>query len=211
MNTQLTPQESTLLAQCESTIRSGLDKFVAVGLALATVRDERLYRAEFDTFEAYAETRWNISRRRAYQFIDAAPVAQELATQGITVNEAQARALASVPAEQRAEVYEQAAASGKVTAASIGNAAKSTTTTETACEKDFTKLATAISRDTEQLIMSLALIPDERMEVIEENLRFVFEEVELRFLESHPERAAIVEKPLRRILAKIEELKGVAA
>jgi hypothetical protein len=33
--------------------------FVKVGLALARIRDARLYRAEFPTFEAYCQTKWH--------------------------------------------------------------------------------------------------------------------------------------------------------
>lgn len=49
-------------------------EFVEIGLALATIRDRRLYRAEFRTFEEYCRERWGFSRRRAYQLIACARI-----------------------------------------------------------------------------------------------------------------------------------------
>ena len=46
--------------------------FVAVGLTLGRIRDERLYRVEFKTFEAYCREKWQYERRHAYQLIAAA-------------------------------------------------------------------------------------------------------------------------------------------
>jgi hypothetical protein len=46
--------------------------FVEVGLALARIRDQRLYRAEFQTFEAYSQTKWHRSRRYVHDLICAA-------------------------------------------------------------------------------------------------------------------------------------------
>ncbi|MEU3094881.1 hypothetical protein ABZ690_08680, partial [Streptomyces sp. NPDC006967] len=37
--------------------------------ALPHVVDRKLYRADYGTFEEYAEKRWQMSRRRAYQMI----------------------------------------------------------------------------------------------------------------------------------------------
>ena len=58
----LTPIESDRLALEESTIDRGLKTFVAVGNALAAIRDKRLYRQTHGTFEAYCEQRWNLAK-----------------------------------------------------------------------------------------------------------------------------------------------------
>ena len=42
------------------------------GLLLREIRDDKLYKKKYGTFEEYAEQRWGWSRRRAYQMIDAA-------------------------------------------------------------------------------------------------------------------------------------------
>jgi hypothetical protein len=53
-------------------------EFVEIGLALATIRQRRLYRLEFATFEEYCRARWGFSRRRAYQLIASARVYVQL-------------------------------------------------------------------------------------------------------------------------------------
>ncbi len=50
------------------------------------MRDERLYRQDWSTFEDYCEHRWAISRRRAYQLIDAADVAQVIEPEPLCTN-----------------------------------------------------------------------------------------------------------------------------
>jgi len=42
------------------------------GLLLREIRDDKLYKKKYGTFEEYAEQRWGWSGRRAYQMIDAA-------------------------------------------------------------------------------------------------------------------------------------------
>ena len=67
------------LAECEAVIERGLATFVEVGQALLRIRDERLYR-DHGTFEDYCRERWNLTRPRAYQLIDAAQVADVVST-----------------------------------------------------------------------------------------------------------------------------------
>ena len=71
---ELTITENQTLENLESVIERGLNTFVDVGEALLTIRDERLYRSEYPTFEAYCNKRWGIKERRAYQLMDAAKV-----------------------------------------------------------------------------------------------------------------------------------------
>ena len=75
---QLTFEERTELEQCERTIAQGLQTFVDVGTALLTIRDKRLYREQYDTFEDYCQKQWRLARRRAYQLMDAAQVVQNV-------------------------------------------------------------------------------------------------------------------------------------
>ena len=60
MSDELTALELSELAQCEAVIAQGLRTFVDVGAALLKVRDARLYRAEWTTFEAYCRDRWGM-------------------------------------------------------------------------------------------------------------------------------------------------------
>ena len=113
----LTHAEAARLAQLEATIERGMDTFVEVGLALAEVRDARLYRADHDTFEDYLERRWGISRRRGYQLIEAAEAVQDFAQPPAV--ESHARALAALPPDQREAAYRAVAKLGRVTAPAL--------------------------------------------------------------------------------------------
>lgn len=121
----LTTGEATQLAELETVIERGLKTFVEVGNALLEIRDKRLYRAEYATFEAYCRQRWGLRQSRAYQLLDAAEVVGNLKSSTIVelpANEAQVRPLAKLtPAEQR-QAWEKAvetAPNGKITAAHI--------------------------------------------------------------------------------------------
>jgi hypothetical protein len=46
------------LAQCEGVIERGMKSFIEVGTALLKIRDERLYRENYGTFEEYCRKRW---------------------------------------------------------------------------------------------------------------------------------------------------------
>lgn len=117
------------LEDLEVVIERGLASFVEVGTALLQIRDERLYRQEYDTFETYCRTRWGFGRDRGEQLISAAEVVASLPTNvGIPrpTNEAQARALKPLRAvpERMAEAMTRAveATGGKPTAEAIGEA-----------------------------------------------------------------------------------------
>lgn len=106
----LTIAEERTLARHEAVIIAGQKHFVAVGNALAAIRDARLYRGEFATFPDYCREKWGFNKTRAYQFIEAAIVVEEVSTIGgrKPTNERQARALADVPVEARKEVWQAA-------------------------------------------------------------------------------------------------------
>jgi len=74
----LSVDEGARLAQLEREIKTGISTFIKVGRALAEIRDARLYRATHGTFEAYCRERWNLSRPRAYELMQAAAVAKSL-------------------------------------------------------------------------------------------------------------------------------------
>lgn len=90
----LTGTEARRLRVCEQTIERGLAEFVEVGEALAEVRDSRLYRESFTTFEAYCRDRWNLSHANAGRYIREAAASRAVSPIGLTANEAQARELA---------------------------------------------------------------------------------------------------------------------
>jgi hypothetical protein len=119
-------REARRLAVLEQTIEAGMASFVLVGEALLEVRDSRLYRINYPTFEAYCKGRWGFGHSHAARLMEAAQVATALSPIGeVPTNEAQARALAPVLREHGPEaaaaVLTEAieATNGHVTAAAI--------------------------------------------------------------------------------------------
>jgi hypothetical protein len=74
----LTTREQSLFARAERTIAKGLKSFLEVGMALKEIRDKRLYRQQYDTFEEYCARRWELSRPRAYELCAASEVVEDL-------------------------------------------------------------------------------------------------------------------------------------
>lgn len=75
------------------------------------IRDKKLYEKVRGTatFEMYCRERWDFSRQRAYQLIDAIAVKNNLSTcVDITVTEYQLRPLTKIPTEQQKEVWQKA-------------------------------------------------------------------------------------------------------
>jgi protein gp37/N6-adenosine-specific RNA methylase IME4 len=99
----LDEREAGLLRECMAVITAGLETFFDVGNALRVIRDGRLYRATHPTFADFCAEHWDLSRPRAYQLIDAAAVVAAVSTTVdiAPANEAQARPLTRLPAEQQ--------------------------------------------------------------------------------------------------------------
>jgi hypothetical protein len=120
---ELTPSERNELFQCELIIEVGLRTFVDVGNALLTIRDKRLYRDEFGTFEAYCQERWGFTRMRASQMIAAAEVVGNVNNcLQLPERESHVRPLTSLEPEQQREAWARAvetAPEGKVTGAHV--------------------------------------------------------------------------------------------
>lgn len=115
MEAPLSAREAARLAELEQVIKDNFKGFVAVGKALAEIRDTGLYR-ECGTFEHYCALLWDVSRPRAYQLMDSAKVIDNLSTivdknnEGIVIdllpkNEAQARELARLQPEEQVQVW----------------------------------------------------------------------------------------------------------
>lgn len=115
----ITREEQDLLEKKEAVIKRGKKAFVEVGTALAEIRDAKLYRQEFKTFEEYCATKWDFSRKNAYMLIEAAEVLADLPEEMSTIvdNCGQARALKAASPENRAAVLQaasdQAASEGR--------------------------------------------------------------------------------------------------
>ena len=124
MSTQLTHglsrTELDQLSDAETVIKRDLKSFERVAAALVAIRDGKLYREFHATFEDYCAVKWGFTVRRAYQMIENAGTAKQLAAAGIeTANEAQVAALAKVPPAKLAEVAAAVKAKGRITAKAI--------------------------------------------------------------------------------------------
>jgi hypothetical protein len=97
---------SDLLAKQEAIIKRGEQTFLAVGEALTTIRDHRLYKtAGFKTFDLYCRERWGWSKVRSIQLIGAAKAVTTVTNP--PANERQARELARVPESKRENVWRE--------------------------------------------------------------------------------------------------------
>lgn len=123
MTDLLTTSESRSLTEHEAVIERGLNTFVEVGNALYTIREERLYRGKYGTFEDYCRDRWGFSDSRARQLVGAARTVTNVTAAGLPApsNEGQARELSRVPEPERAAVWAETVerTEGKPTAAAV--------------------------------------------------------------------------------------------
>lgn len=121
---QLTSTEQQQRHQLEQQVEQA---FYLAGLALQQLRDFRLYRNTHRSFQEYCQERFDYTRRRSYQLIDAARVVDNLLAQSeqfvhiLPTKEAQVRPLSALPPAQQVEAWQQAVghAGGKVPTASV--------------------------------------------------------------------------------------------
>lgn len=76
---KLSPEDAERLEICETAIDSGLKTFWEVGIALAEVRDKRLWYGSYASFTEYLDKKWHLRRSYAGSLILAADVRMELA------------------------------------------------------------------------------------------------------------------------------------
>jgi len=102
-------EESHELERCEVVIKQGLQTFIEVGQALMTIKEKRLYRINFKTFEDYCVGMWAFKRSEAYRLIDASVVISNLSPIGdiLPKTESQTRPLTSLEPEIQKEVWKE--------------------------------------------------------------------------------------------------------
>lgn len=74
--------ERERLAELEQVIDGGAQAFISVGMALLEIRDSRLYREDFATFEDYCQKKWGFSRNYGHKLVRSANVATRLLENG---------------------------------------------------------------------------------------------------------------------------------
>jgi len=115
-------RESQRLAELEKVIAKGQKTFVEVGLALVEIRDLRLFKREYSSFNEYCQKRWGWEQRYTRYVIAGAEAVKSLpeGTRTLVNHEGVARELAKAAPEQRAGVVQRIVAEGKpVTAREI--------------------------------------------------------------------------------------------
>lgn len=115
----LTPNEQADYLQCKFELRNGLERAMS---ALEKIRDRRLYREEYATFEDFCQAEFSKTARRMDQLINAGQINAQLGTNGSqTFNERVVRELNVLPTPEQkqvaASVAQATAPDGIVTAA----------------------------------------------------------------------------------------------
>jgi hypothetical protein len=134
----LSRSEKNRLAELETQIN---DAFYRAGQALKEIRDSRLYRDNYASFEDYCRDKWDIARNYGNKLIAASEVVKNLSTNGTHTpkSERQARPFTSLPPAQQIDAWQEVvntAQKGRITTALCEEVAKkykkmSTTGTQT--------------------------------------------------------------------------------
>lgn len=107
---ELTKDEEHQLAKCEAVISIGRRHFLEVAEALVKIKEGKLYRKKYATFDEYCEDKWKFSASRARQLIGAIDTVENVKSVTIVTpeTESQARALSCLDPEEQKEVWKEA-------------------------------------------------------------------------------------------------------
>lgn len=93
-------------AKLETIIDKNLQSFVDAGMALWTIRDERLYRSTHKSFGDYCRQRWGLSKTHANRLIASSEVVSNIADVGpAPLTEGAVRPLTLLPLEEQKRVW----------------------------------------------------------------------------------------------------------
>jgi hypothetical protein len=99
----LTEEQAARFRACEASIQKLASAFVEAGTALATVKKERFWTQEYDSFESYCRLRWGLEMSKVNNWMAAASLFNSLSAHADVPppeNEAQMRPLRGLsPAE----------------------------------------------------------------------------------------------------------------
>jgi hypothetical protein len=134
----LSKRERSRLEELEVVVTRNFKAFYEVGCALREICNSKLYRETHDRFDEYVKDLWDLARRRAYQYIEAADVMDNIkkaipqlqenvqnfsqTDALLPINDSQARALAKYPEQKQIEIWQKAistAKDGKITASHV--------------------------------------------------------------------------------------------
>lgn len=125
-DTAMTERDNRRLKVLEDGIRDGAG---TIYQNLRAIHDEKLYRAAHETFEDYCETRWKMSRDKAYRLLNHGKLMDLLGAESAVlpignISESAVRELVGLTDAEKVEVIKEAAVeasetNGKVTAAKV--------------------------------------------------------------------------------------------
>lgn len=109
MNELLTIEENTRLRHCEAVIERSMNSFYEMGIALREIRESRLYKTTFETFEEYCLSKWSIARNYANKMIASSDVIDNLGTivPILPNNEGQVRPLTKLEPELQKQAWQE--------------------------------------------------------------------------------------------------------
>lgn len=116
----LSTEEETALTYHENVIEKGLETFIEVGQSLQYIRDNRLYRQDFNNFANYVKERWGKTRDWANKLVGSVEVTQALTSVETFIQlpqtQGQAQPLAKLKddPELMAQVWEEAVKEAKL-------------------------------------------------------------------------------------------------
>jgi hypothetical protein len=124
MAKELTKSERQTLLALEAVIEDAANRQMALAKALLTIRDRRLYRAQYGTFEEYCQERWNCSAEQGRRLCKWAEILDNVGDAlppigGILERESHARPLALLTRSQQHQAARRLATMFKPTAADI--------------------------------------------------------------------------------------------
>jgi hypothetical protein len=120
----LLPHETAKLEKLEQVVFTELEGAIRFADALATIRDERLYRAQFETFEVYCRVKWQMQARSVRRLIDQAKVLGVVSEPDeigsawtVPASPSVVRPLIGLPPEHQRQAWREAVATatGKIT------------------------------------------------------------------------------------------------
>lgn len=126
--TEMTTADRAEFLRYDKVADRGMATFVEVGNALSKIRDGKLYRHQYASFEEYCDLRHGLKRQRAYELMAAATVAENLSeiSDKSRLRESHVDPLTKLSPDEQREAYTIAVvdAQGKVpTAAQVTKAA----------------------------------------------------------------------------------------
>jgi hypothetical protein len=201
MTLELSTTEQSELEALEIVINKNMTSFYQVGSALAKIRDSKLYRETYSTFEDYCKDRWDMSRPRAYQLIDSSIAIDSVSTMvdKKPINERQTRPLTKLktPEQQQAawKTVIETAPEGKITASHVSRVVskirKESTENEVKKQVDKQRSFSAKKFSENDMKGNISYIVDEEMNKAFENFYREIQRARLEKWVDTPKEAAL--------------------